>query len=198
MAKFCTECGKEIPPGVAFCTECGTKAPADPITETVPEVKETKAAPPAAPAPPVQSNPTQQTYSQPQASCEPSAPDPANKVVSTGTYFGLMFLFSLPIIGLIACIIMAFVPKNKNLKNYARAMLIWTVIALVVAGLLFALFSVLAGSVMSYFEQFTQGGDSGGLFNQFNEFNEFENTMSDLGNITQQFESGGLSGLPLE
>ena len=28
MAKFCTECGKEIKEGVAFCTECGTKLPA--------------------------------------------------------------------------------------------------------------------------------------------------------------------------
>ena len=34
MAKFCTECGKEIADGVAFCTECGTKAPADPATAT--------------------------------------------------------------------------------------------------------------------------------------------------------------------
>ena len=45
MAKFCTECGKEIAQGVAFCTECGTKAPADPATattETVTEAKETK------------------------------------------------------------------------------------------------------------------------------------------------------------
>ena len=34
MAKFCTECGKEIKEGVAFCTECGTKAPADPVSAT--------------------------------------------------------------------------------------------------------------------------------------------------------------------
>ncbi len=33
MAKFCTECGKEIAAGVAFCTECGAKAPADNNTE---------------------------------------------------------------------------------------------------------------------------------------------------------------------
>ncbi len=28
MARFCTNCGTEIPDGIAFCTECGTKAPA--------------------------------------------------------------------------------------------------------------------------------------------------------------------------
>ncbi len=27
MARFCTNCGTEIPDNVAFCTECGTKAP---------------------------------------------------------------------------------------------------------------------------------------------------------------------------
>ena len=35
MAKFCTECGKEIADGVAFCTECGAKAPADPASKVV-------------------------------------------------------------------------------------------------------------------------------------------------------------------
>ena len=110
MAKFCTECGKEIAQGVAFCTECGTKAPADPetaTTETVTEAKDTKVEPPVVHTPPAQSYQAQQTYTQP-------APDPASKVVGTGAYFGLLLLFAIPIIGQIACLIMAFAPKNKN------------------------------------------------------------------------------------
>ena len=125
MAKFCTECGKEIAAGVAFCTECGTKAPADPVsatTETVTEAKDTKVETPVVHTPPAQSYPAQQTYTHP-------APDPTSKVVGTGAYFGLMLLFAIPIIGQIACLIMAFAPKNKNIKHFARAQLIWTVIA---------------------------------------------------------------------
>ncbi len=73
MAKFCTECGKEIADGVAFCTECGTKAPADPVTETtetVTEVKETKVETPVVHTPPAQSYQAQQTYTQPSAQLE--------------------------------------------------------------------------------------------------------------------------------
>ena len=33
MAKFCTECGKEIADGVSFCTECGAKAPDTPTAK---------------------------------------------------------------------------------------------------------------------------------------------------------------------
>ena len=84
MAKFCTECGKEIAQGVAFCTECGTKAPADSataetekltenITEAGTEVTETEAETPAVHTPPAQSYQAQQIYTQP-------APDPTTAV----------------------------------------------------------------------------------------------------------------------
>ncbi len=197
MAKFCTECGKEIAAGMAFCTECGTKAPADPdvtVTEATMPTMEAKAETPVhtTPAP---ANQAQQTYDPPvQTVHAPPAPDPKNKVVGIGTYFGLMILFAIPIVGLIACIIIAFAPKNKSLKNYARAMLIWFIIAIVIAGLLFALFSLLTNSIMGYVEQMGDG-QLGGIFGQFSEFGD---TMNEFGNMTEQFESGGLSGLPLE
>lgn len=60
-----------------------------------------------------------------------------NKVVSTGAFFGLNLLFSLPGIGWIICIIMAFAPQNKNIKNYARSKLIWLVIGIVLGVILF-------------------------------------------------------------
>ena len=44
MAKFCTNCGKDIPEGIAFCTECGTKAPEPKaVPEQPAEVAENKA-----------------------------------------------------------------------------------------------------------------------------------------------------------
>ena len=186
MAKFCTECGKEIADGVAFCTECGTKAPADPIsatTETVTEAKDTKVETPVVHTPPAQSYQAQQIYTQP-------APDPTSKVVGTGASFGLMLLFAIPIIGFIACIIMAFAPKNKNIKHFARAMLIWTVIAIVLLGILVAVISLLTNSLMDYINQLTDG--------QFSDFGDLFGQLGDLEGIMDQYQNGGLEGLPIE
>lgn len=63
----------------------------------------------------------------------PAQTDP---VVGTGAFFGLEFLFALPLIGFICCIIFSFAPKNRNLKHYARGKLIWSIIALVLSILL--------------------------------------------------------------
>lgn len=187
MAKFCTECGKEIAQGVAFCTECGTKAPADPATattETVTEAKETKVETPVVHTPPAQNNhQAQQTYTQP-------APDPTSKVVGTGAYFGLMLLFAIPIIGQIACLIMAFVPKNKNIKHFARALLIWMVIAIVLIGILVALLSVLTNTLMDFIKESTGG--------EFSNWGDIFSNLGDLEGLAEQFQNGGLEGLPIE
>ena len=186
MAKFCTECGKEIAQGVAFCTECGTKAPADPATattETVTEAKDTKVETPVVHTPPAQSYQAQQTYTQP-------APDPTSKVVGTGAYFGLMLLFAIPIIGQIACLIMAFAPKNKNIKHFARAQLIWMVIAIVLIGILVALITLLTNSLMDYINQLTDG--------QFSDFGDLFGQLGDLEGLMEQFKNGGLENLPIE
>ena len=186
MAKFCTECGKEIREGVAFCTECGTKAPADPapsVTETVTEAVTTKVETPVVHTPPAQSYQTQQIYTRP-------APDPVSKVVGTGAYFWLMLLFSIPIIGQIACLIMAFAPKNKNIKHFARAQLIWMVIAIVLIGILVAVISLLTNSLMDYINQLTDG--------QFSDFGDLFGQLGDLEGIMDQYQNGGLEGLPID
>ena len=183
MARFCTECGKEIADGVAFCTECGAKLETN-------EPKPVSAPPPVTQAPPVVQVNTQPSYSPPVA-------DNQNKVISTGLYIGLMLLFAIPIIGFIVCIIMAFAAKNKNIKNYAKATLIWMIIAFVLIGILIAIASVLVGTLTDYINQITDGqfGDFG---NFFSEFNDIKDSMNDIGNITDQFQSGDLSSLPLE
>ncbi len=184
MARFCTECGKEIADNMAFCTECGAKAPVD----TAPEVVET--AQPKVETPPVaepQPQSAQQVYQQPQQTYQQPAPqpvyhqpapqqthqqpapavDPDNKAVGTGTYFWLMFLFSIPIIGFIICIIMAFAPRNKSLKNYAKATLIWVIIALVLAGIMAIIFAILGNSLMLNISQLAEGqiADYGSFLN---------------------------------
>jgi len=60
-------------------------------------------------------------------------PVPGDPVVGTGTFFGLEFLFALPLVGFLCCIIFSFAPKNRNLKHYARGKLIWTAIGLVLS-----------------------------------------------------------------
>ena len=239
MAKFCTECGKEIREGVAFCTECGTKAPADPAvetTETVTEAKETKVETPVVHTPPAQSyqpqqqippQPPQQACPQPQqvyaqpvyqqpVYAQPAA-DPTTKVASTGTYFGLMLLFALPIIGFIACIIMAFAPKNKNIKHFARAMLIWTIIGLVIGGLLVAGLMALSNVLTDLMNQATGGelgdlldqfGGLGDLLEQLGGLGDLLEQLGDLGDLTDQLDqiqdtmdqipTDGLEGLPVE
>ena len=182
MAKFCTNCGKEIADGIAFCTECGTPAPADkpkPPAEVTPEaVPVAETAAPKAETPPApqqqsytpQPQPTyQQPYAQPAAQQEVTPKGGKYGVLSTGAFFGLMFLFAVPVIGWIACIIMAFVPKNENLKHFARAMLIWLIIAAVLCVVLYFLFAWIGGALKDYINELTGGqfGDWKDIFEQF-------------------------------
>ncbi len=80
-----------------------------------------------------------------------------SKVVSTGAFFGLNLLFSLPGIGWIICIIMAFAPNNKNIKNYARSKLIWLIIGIILGVVLFFVFRSLLTGYGYDLEYFTNG-----------------------------------------
>ena len=58
-------------------------------------------------------------------------------VMSTGAFILLSILFAIPLIGQIACIIMAFGAKNLNRRNFARATLIFMIIGLVISVVLY-------------------------------------------------------------
>lgn len=65
----------------------------------------------------------------PETSAElPKADEAANGKVGFWTYFGLMALFAVPIIGWIAGIVFMFAPKRKSLKNFARATMAWALV----------------------------------------------------------------------
>lgn len=167
MAKFCTGCGKEIADGVAFCTECGTPAPAE---EAAAATEIRKEEPKPAPAP------AQQTYTQPlyhQPAPAVDAP-PAGKygVVGTGYFFGMMFLYAIPVIGWLVCLITALAAKNENKKHFAKAMLIWLIIGLVLAVVGYFVSRWLGGALMDYIKQATDGaiGEWGDIFEQFKQF----------------------------
>lgn len=173
MAKFCTDCGSEIRDGIAFCTNCGAKAEqAAPAPQKMPEITPTPR-----PAPQPAATPAPQYTPAPQ----PKAEIPADKAVSTGTFFGLMFLFSLPILGWLICLIVAFAAKNQNIRHFARAMLIWLVIALVVGALIGLAINALINSVTPYLEQAM--GELGSIGNS-----------GDLGELTELIEQFGSLG----
>ncbi len=173
MARFCTECGNQIADNVAFCTECGAKVAPEATAETAaPAISVAATETPPVTQPQPQPQPKPQPKPQPQREQRPQRPapqpvyqqpapvaEPESKVVSTGAYFWLMLLYALPVVGFISCIIMAFAPRNRNLKNYARATLIWAIVGFVLMGLLVLLVVLLGGSLMDYIEQ--AGGEFG-------------------------------------
>jgi hypothetical protein len=145
---FCTECGATVPDGTKFCIECGK--PVGEAAQPIPAMAAAQAAPAPQPTPAMAPPPAQQqvwqappvaqpTYAYPaqQAPVQPvvpgSSPDGKSDVISTGGYFLTLLLFSLPLIGWIACIVMAFVSGNRNRRNLARAMLIFLVIGLILS-----------------------------------------------------------------
>ncbi len=167
MERFCTNCGKEIPDGIAFCTECGTKAPEQASApQPVNEPSTVAETPQPQPAPQVQ-------YTPPTPVAQPASFAPADEkksdTVGTAYYFFMQLLFSIPIIGLIVCIITMSSGNNQSKKNFSKAYLIWLIIGIVlsIVGII-ALISV-GNSFMDYINSQLGGeyGNIGELFEQF-------------------------------
>lgn len=143
---FCTNCGNQVPGGIKFCTSCGTT------------MKE------ATPAQPTQ-QPLQQPVIQqqsvgqsPQYTPVYTAPLVAayqEEPISTGGYIGIMFLMMLPLINLILLIIWACGGcKKVNKRNFARAMLVWIVIASVLGGLLLLVGGLFFGDTIDALKEY--------------------------------------------
>ena len=166
MSKKCSNCGFEMADDAVFCTECGTRMEA-PKQNTTEQPQPQNAQPQNQYSSPNNqqnaqpqnqySAPNSQQYAQPQPDYYSQSPEDyaQNAVVTTGAFFGLNLLFSLPAIGWIICLIMAFAPKNKNIKNFARSKLIWIAIGIIlgiIAGVVFsAVFKELGIDMDSYF-----------------------------------------------
>lgn len=177
---ICANCGSPLKNGVAFCTECGTPRNGTPVQEAPKAVK--PASSPQSPGTPPATPVMQQPIYQPQAPIQELPPKGGKYgVVGTGAFFGLELLFMLPFIGWIVCLIMAFAPKNLNLKHYARAKLIWVLISIALCIAAYFLFRWIGNVFMDYINQATDGmfTEWGDLFEQF-----------------KQFENGGTSSLP--
>lgn len=175
MGKICKNCGKELTDNMMFCAECGTKV-----------VEDVKPAPQPTPQVAPQPKPQPQTASQPKPAPQPTVgAEKTNKVVGLGAYFGLIVLYAIPVIGFIACIIMAFVPKNKNIKNFARAMLIWLAIGLVVGIISISIVSKVVTSITNAFSRYEE------MIEQYNEINDMLEQFGNMSETLEQFSEGG-------
>ena len=103
-----------------------SSAPGAPVSGPAPQDPAPRVAP--VPVPPAQNS-----YGQP--NCAPNAAPQANAVpdkkspyapVSTGAFYGTMFLFAIPVVGLIFAIVWACGGcRKKNLRNYALASILY-------------------------------------------------------------------------
>lgn len=114
---------------------------------------------------------------------------PQADVVGMGAFFGLIPLFLIPVIGLIASIIYSFAAKNKNVKNFARAWMIWNLvgilcIALAIGAVVFAVRAALntVSEYLSNPENLAQYGMIGEILSEIPEEERQE--------LIEQFKSG--------
>lgn len=172
MARFCTNCGKMLNENARFCPACGVQVRQDPIPQEqpmaqppvadndsvqplevqMPEYEEAK----EIPLQPVEEEPTVFCTAQPVQPVQPEQPtfecrkeDNTAWISSVMSYLGLMLLFAIPGVGLIASIIMSFALKNKNTRNFARAALIFIVVCLLVLCLIVAAGIVLWNEIVA-------------------------------------------------
>ena len=150
MSKYCTNCGATLEDAAVFCPECGTPfgalaAEETPAPEIRPELQEDILSEPAGPGPepePVRPQPETVRPEQVRQTAPPvpapvpvpaAEPEKRSKEISTAGYFWLMLLFAVPVVGFIAMLVFACAVKNKNLRNFARAHIVWVIVALITA-----------------------------------------------------------------
>lgn len=156
MERICASCGSSLMEGALFCAECGAKVedlnnitPAENMSADAGETNsfsaETDAEPlwDEAPLKPAAAAPFAMKEA-PQAA-QPEA-EPLFKAVKTSSYFWLILLFSIPLIGLIAMLVISFTSKNNSLRNFARAALIWILIILLLMGVTVLALLILNGT----------------------------------------------------
>lgn len=160
MERFCDKCGTLVSGDGKFCPTCGT--PMESVVDlgkpSVPSVEPMQSTPIPTPAPTSNTYQGQSNYSQqplyPQSYSNAVTQTPV-KEMTVGEWMLTIFLSGLGIIGLILLFVWGFgdsTPQPK--KNYARAMLIWQAISVVLVFLIYGSMIACAVSLGEDFEDF--------------------------------------------
>ncbi len=145
----CSDCGAQLQEGDKFCTSCGSKVEVQ-NQQSQPTQKQSSPPPP----PPRQQSNTQRP--EPRQS-QPNYPPP-NQSISNGNpppvgvikFLLVNILFAIPIVNIIAILVISFKGSiNPSLRNYARALLIFLVLGIVLM--------VATGSLQFIFDMFSGG-----------------------------------------
>ena len=126
---FCEKCGSKLPENAKFCASCGAKAElAQPIASQ-PQAQYTP------PATTYQTSPVQESSPQVRAYAPAPAYSPAqsqSEILSVKQYMVMLLLLCIPIVNFILLLMWSFGSSaGPSKKNFARAMLIFTVIMVV-------------------------------------------------------------------
>lgn len=153
----CNNCGANLPEGVKFCPRCGSAVEAsyeaNPYdygnARSASDNYQGGSQPPYPPQPePINYGAYQQpvnTYqSMPQT-------DLTDLPVTVGSWIGVFLISCLPLVNLIMLFVWAFSSSTKkSLKNYARAMLIMSLIGIVLGIIIAVIVSIIGANVHTY------------------------------------------------
>lgn len=150
---FCENCGAKMPDNAKFCGGCGQRVGeplkgSAPVTPPPPPPQEQRAYTPP-PAPP-QQNP----FREERREANPSAyaMGALSAPLTMGQYLVMFLLMGIPLVGLILLLMWAFGSNaNINKKNFARASLVLSLIAIV-------LWVAIGGIIASLFMNTFRGG----------------------------------------
>ena len=154
---FCTNCGNLESDGVKFCTSCGSVMEDNSSEQPVQQQ----------PIRQEQAQSVQQPIQQAPVYAAPAPVTPTvykEEPISTGGYIGIMLLLAIPVINLLCLIIWACGGCSKvNKRNFARAVLFWMLIGIIISGLIFLaitwLFSDEIKALKESLLQLTEGFD---------------------------------------
>ena len=159
----CADCGADINGTGKFCEECG--ALVKPEFKEAPKKEDSVQGEQTSAAPPVHT----------------AQRDPAETPMSTLGFLGMLILNCIPIIGLIVLIIFACDNSNLSRRNFARAMLIFTLISVVLSVIVFVVaITTLYTGLIDLFSSFFE--------NEFGEYGSFSGF-----DISSYIFSGGAS-----
>lgn len=137
---FCKNCGKNLSDTAKFCNGCGAK------TEAAQAAANTAPQPPAY-MPPAQATPPPQSYAPPAPASY--SPQPGREPLRVIQYIGMFLLTSIPLVGLILLFVWSFGGSvNLNKKNFARAMLILSVIGVILSIIFGAILANIIGELL--------------------------------------------------